>query len=124
MNTNVVDDLDTMATASRPTCRSRSATDSMQPVLTIRARVPESVLPIFVSVALHRIRLYMGEHDLAIAAPPFTVTRPSPERGVVDVEAGWPTTSLAPGSGSIHGGMLPRNWLARSHGSGHPAPAG
>lgn len=122
--TNAVDHLEATTTAARPACRSASPTDSLQPVLTIRAKVPESAVPVFVSDALHRIRLYMGEHEVAIAAPPFTVTRPSSERGVVDAEAGWPTVGLASGSGSIHGGMLPRSWLARSHGSGHPTPAG
>jgi hypothetical protein len=90
--------------------RPRSARSlSDEPVLSIRARVPTDQASVFVTDALHAIRVYLQEHHVQPAGPPFSISRPSGAE--CDIEAGWPTTVPVQGSGRIHGGALPRSLL-------------
>jgi hypothetical protein len=76
-----------------------------RPVLTIRAQVHEDEVAAFTRDALQELRSYIEQHHVEVSGPPFSICRRvSGDR--VDVEAGWPTGG-APGSGRIHGGMLP-----------------
>ena len=80
-----------------------------RPVLSIRASVREGRADGFIADALRDIRVYMQEHHVQPAGPPFSICRP---RGTeVDVEAGWPTTAPLNGTARIHGGALPRSLL-------------
>jgi hypothetical protein len=80
-----------------------------QPVLSIRASVPESEAGEFVAGALHDIRVYLQEHHERPAGPPFSIRWPAGR--AMDIEAGLPTEARLPGSGRIHGGALPRSLL-------------
>jgi hypothetical protein len=84
----------------------RAAPD--QPVLSVRGSVPKAEAERFIADALRDIRVFMQEHDVAPAGPPFTICRP---RGsCLDVEAGWPTAvKCLAGSSRIHAGLLPRS---------------
>jgi hypothetical protein len=79
-----------------------------QPVLSIRGSVPRAKADRFIAEALHDIRVFMREHDVTPAGPPFSICR---SRGSsLDVEAGWPTAVKPPaGSTRIHVGSLPRS---------------
>jgi hypothetical protein len=82
-----------------------------QPILSIRATVPEPEADSFVAEALHDVRVYMQEHDVAPAGPPFSIRR---QRGdEVDVEAGWPTAGLLAGTSRIHSGLVPHSLAGR-----------
>ena len=79
-----------------------------QPVLTLRASVPETEAERFIADALHDIRVFMQEHHVTAAGPPFSICRP--HGTTVDIEAGWPTATNAPaGTSRIHSGSLPRS---------------
>jgi hypothetical protein len=80
-----------------------------QPVLSIRASVPETEAATFIADALHDVRVYMQEHHVQPAGPPFSICRARETQ--VDVEAGWPTAAPLAGTGRIHGGALPRSLL-------------
>ena len=82
---------------------------SDQPVLSIRASVRESEADRFIADALRDIRVYMQEHHVQPAGPPFSICRPRGSE--VDVEAGWPTAAPLNGTGRIHGGSVPRSLL-------------
>jgi hypothetical protein len=89
-------------------CTTAQPIASALPVLSIRASVPEPAVAAFVAEALDSIRLYTREHGITVAGPPFAAIHPSRETGVVDAEAGWPTTGHARGSGRIHAGAIAR----------------
>jgi hypothetical protein len=80
-----------------------------QPVLSIRASVPEADADTFIAEALHDVRIYMEEHHVQPAGSPFSICRPRGSE--IDVEAGWPTAAPLAGTGSIHGGTLPRSLI-------------
>jgi hypothetical protein len=96
-------------TAPAPAIRHESTVrPDDQPVLSIRASVPRHDADRFIGDALHDVRVFMQEHHLRSAGPPFSICRP---RGNdLDIEAGWPTTvkSLV-GTSRIHSGLLPRS---------------
>ena len=71
--------------------RHRGAHD--QPVLSIRASVPETGRR-FIADALHDVRIYMQEHRVQPAGPPFSIRRRTERE--IDIEAGWPTTTQLP----------------------------
>lgn len=77
----------------------------IQPILSIRASVDGADADAFVAGALRDIRVYMQEHHVPPAGPPFSICRPRGE--TVDVEAGWPTARPLPGTSRIHSGALP-----------------
>jgi hypothetical protein len=79
-----------------------------QQILSIRASVPKAEAGRFIGDALHDIRIFMQEHDVSPAGPPFSICRP---RGSdLDIEAGWPTAGKPLASTSrIHSGTLPRS---------------
>ncbi len=77
-----------------------------QPLLSIRASVPAADADTFIAAALHDIRVYLQEHHVTPAGPPFSICR---RRGsMLDVEAGWPTAKPLAGTGRIRSGALPR----------------
>ncbi|HUZ16563.1 MAG TPA: hypothetical protein VMU72_10385 [Gaiellaceae bacterium] len=82
-----------------------------QPILSIRATVPELEADAFTAEALHDVRVYMQEHDVAPAGPPFSIRRPRGDE--VDVEAGWPTAGPLSGTTRIHSGLIPRSLAGR-----------
>lgn len=97
------------APAARAARRESTLRAADQPILSIRASVPKAEAPRFIAGALHDIRVFMQEHAVAAAGPPFSICRP---RGSdLDIEAGWPTTTepLA-GTSRIHNGTLPRSF--------------
>ncbi len=78
-----------------------------QQVLSIRDLVPKEDAQRFIADALHDIRVFMQEHDLAPAGPPFSICRLRGDD--LDLEAGWPTaTKPLAGTSRIHSGSLPR----------------
>lgn len=78
-----------------------------QQVLSIRHQVPREDAQRFIADALHDIRVFMEEHDVSAAGPPFSICRPRGD--TLDIEAGWPTaTKPLPGTSRIHSGSLPR----------------
>ena len=97
------------APAAAPTPRRRPiARSDEQQVLSIRERVPHKDAQQFIADALHDIRIFMQEHDLSPAGPPFSICRP--RRNDVDIEAGWPTaTKPLPATSRIHSCSLPRS---------------
>ncbi len=91
--------------AARAVGREHAGRTEDQPILSIRASVAAAEADAFIGSALEDIRVYMQEHDVTPAGPPFSICRP---RGTaVDVEAGWPTARPLAGSGRIHSGALP-----------------
>ncbi len=82
-----------------------------QPILSVRATLPEEQADAFVAEALRDVRVYMQEHDVAPAGPPFSIVRSCGSE--VDVEAGWPTASLLSGTSRIHSGTVPRSLVGR-----------
>jgi hypothetical protein len=100
-----------------------------QPILSIRDSVPEAEAEKFIADALHDIRVFMQEHDLRPAGPPFSLCRA--RGGNLDIEAGWPTAGQPHvGTSRVHGGSLPRSLTGAldrfpgSTGARDPAPAG
>lgn len=82
-------------------------TSANQPVLSIRGAVPKEEDRAFIAEALHDIRLFMHEHEIPPAGPPFSICEP---RGsYLEIEAGWPTSTQALGTSRIHSGSLPRS---------------
>jgi hypothetical protein len=91
------------AAGHRPIAR----TDEQQ-VLSIRAEVPKEDAERFIAAALHDIRIFMQEHHVRPAGPPFSICRA--REGTLDIEAGWPTASEQPlGTSRIHSGLVPRS---------------
>lgn len=83
-----------------------------QPILSIRATVPALEADAFTEEALHDVRVYMQEHDVAPAGPPFAIRR---QRGDdVDIEAGWPIAGPLTGTSRIHSGLVPRSLAGRT----------
>ena len=79
-----------------------------QPVLSMRASVPRPEAESFIAGALHDVRVFMHEHHVTAAGPPFSICRP--DGATVDIEAGWPTAANPPaGTDRIHSGSLPRS---------------
>jgi hypothetical protein len=78
-------------------------------VLSIRGSVRVGAADRFIAEALRDIRVYMQEHHMQPAGPPFSICRPRGSE--VDVEAGWPTAAPLNGTGRIHGGSVPRSLL-------------
>lgn len=91
-----------------------------QTVLSIRATVARADCERFVAEALHDIRVYLQEHDVAPSGPPFSVSRPSGRD--LDIEAGWPTAQPLRGTSRIHAGALPGSLTRRPAGSEQPIP--
>lgn len=78
-----------------------------QQVLSIRDLVAKEDAQWFIAAALHDIRVFMQEHALSPAGPPFSICRPRGDD--LDIEAGWPTATKPLASTSrIHSGSLPR----------------
>jgi hypothetical protein len=79
-----------------------------QPILSIRGSVPRADAGRFIAEALRDIRVFMQEHHVSAAGPPFSICRP---RGSdVDIEAGWPIgAQRLAGTSRIHAGTLPRS---------------
>jgi len=87
-----------------------------QPILSTRAVVPRPDAEAFIAASLHDIRVFMQEHHIAAAGPPFSVCRP--RGGDLDIEVGWPTATKAlAGTGRIHAGSLPRSLAGTRAGS-------
>lgn len=80
-----------------------------QPILSIRATVAADEAEAFIAAALHDIRVYLQEHDVAPAGPPFSICRSRGES--VDVEAGWPVVQALGGTSRIHSGAVPGSFV-------------
>ena len=79
---------------------------SQQAVLSIRARVDKCDATTFVHESLESIYVYMREHDMHPAGPPFALCKSAGVRAI-DVEAGWPLDRSVDGAGRIHAGSVP-----------------
>jgi hypothetical protein len=96
----------------RPSPRA-GRTEEPHSILSIRARIDDREATRFIHDALAEIRVFMHERDVEPAGPPFSLRRSAGQRGIVDIEAGWPLERPIGGSGRVHGGALPAS-LARN----------
>ena len=97
-------------TAHRRHRKPASPADALQPVLTIRARVPADEASLFIRAALQEIRAHVKSHHVEVEGPPFAICHPAPQG--LDVEAGWPVRR-APGNGRIQAGALPNGLVCK-----------
>jgi hypothetical protein len=97
------------APAARPARRASIRQADDQPILSIRASVPKEDSEKFIADALHDIRVFMQEHHVPAAGPPFSICRSHGSK--VDVEAGWPTIRTLVGTPRIHAGAIPRSLI-------------
>jgi hypothetical protein len=87
---------------------SRKPTSGYQPVLSIRASIPKGEDRKFIAEALRDIRIFMHEHEIVPAGPPFSICHTHGSN--LDIEAGWPTTTRPhTGTSRIQAGSLPRS---------------
>ena len=82
----------------------RLALDELEPVLTIRERIPRSQRSAFVHDALEEIRVHLRERGIEIDGPPFVIAHATTTRDL-DLEVGWPVR-LPEGSGRISAGSM------------------
>jgi hypothetical protein len=95
-----------LAAAAAPRHRPLSQSDEQQ-VLSIRGLVAEEDAQRFIADALHDIRVFMQEHDLSPAGPPFSIHHLRGDD--LDIEAGWPTaTRPLAGTSRIRRSRAPR----------------
>lgn len=88
-----------------------------QSVLSIRVTVPETEAERFIAGALHDVRVFMQEHHVSPAGPPFSICLPRGSN--LDIEAGWPiATNTIVGTSRIRSGSLPRSLTGPRDGSG------
>ena len=98
--------------ASEPAAPLARHKETAQPVLSVRASVRKSEARTFIAGALHDIRLFMHEHDVEPAGPPFSIC--TPHGRDLDIEAGWPTLRPLIGTNRIHAGALPPSLIGRN----------